>query len=57
MKIEFTKEEVEAIILAHTNKVVQTGNQPFNKVECGYSYIPDKISVIRQESEQQELPL
>lgn len=57
MKIEFTKEEVEQILLDHANRVVQTGNQPFNKVECGYSYIPDKISVTRQESEQQELPL
>lgn len=57
MKIEFTRKEVEQILLDHANKVVQTGNQPFNKVECGYSYIPESIYLSHQEPEQKELPL
>ncbi len=49
MKVEFTKEEVEQIILDHANKVVQTGDKPFNKVDCSYSYIPSTLAVVREE--------
>jgi hypothetical protein len=55
MKIEFTKEEIEQIILSHANSVVQTGDKPFNKVDCSYSYIPSTIAVVREEPEQKEL--
>ena len=57
MRIEFTKEEVEQIILDHANMLVQTGHLPFNKVDCSYSYIPSTVAVVREESEQKELPL
>ena len=57
MKIEFTREEVEQILLEHANRVVQTGDKPFNKVDCNYSYIPSTVSVVREEPEQKELPL
>ena len=53
MKIEFTKEEVEQIILDHANKVVQTGEKPFNKVETSYSYIPSTLSVVREEPKEE----
>jgi hypothetical protein len=49
MKIEFTKEEVEKIILDHANALVQTGDKPFNKIECSYSYIPSTLSVVHEE--------
>lgn len=57
MKIEFAKEEVEAILIEHANRVVQTGDKPFNKVDCSYSYIPSTVSVVRVEPEQKELQL
>ena len=57
MKVEFTREEIEQILLEHANRVVQTGNKPFNKVDCNYSYIPQTVSVIREEPKQEELPL
>ena len=57
MKVEFTREEIEQILLEHANRVVQTGNKPFNKVDCSYSYIPQTVSVIREEPKQEELPL
>lgn len=55
MKVEFTREEVEQILLEHANRVVQTGDKPFNKVDCNYSYIPQTVSVIREEPKQEEL--
>jgi len=55
MKIEFTKEEVEQILLDHANKIVQTGDKPFNKVETNYSYIPSTIAVVREEPKQEDL--
>lgn len=51
MKIEFTREEVEAIVLAHANEVCKT-DKPFNKVDCSYSYIPDKVSVLHESKEE-----
>jgi hypothetical protein len=55
MKIEFTKEEVEAILIEHANRLVQTGDKPFNKVDCVYSYIPSTVAVVREEPKQEEL--
>ena len=55
MKVEFTREEVEQILLEYANRVVQTGDKPFNKVDCSYSYIPQTVSVIREEPKQEEL--
>lgn len=55
MKIEFTREEIEQILLEHANRVVQTGDKPFNKVETNYSYIPSTVSVVREEPKQEEL--
>jgi len=52
MKIEFTKEEVEAILLAHANQIVKT-EQPFNKVDCSYSYIPEKVSVLHEPTKEE----
>lgn len=54
MKIEFTKEEIEQIILKFANELVPNG-KPFNKVETNYSYIPSTIAVVREEPEQKEL--
>jgi hypothetical protein len=45
MRIEFTKEEIEHIILAHANALVQTGDKPFNKVETSYPHIPSTAAV------------
>jgi hypothetical protein len=53
MKIEFTDEEVKQILLDHANKVVQTGDKPFNKVDCNYSYIPSTVSVVREEPKEE----
>jgi len=55
MKIEFTKEEIEQIILKHANELVQTDGKPFNKVDCSYSCIPSTISVVREDPKQEEL--
>ena len=52
MKIEFNKEEVEKIILDYANTLMQTGDKPFNTVECSYSYIPSAISVVHEEPEE-----
>lgn len=53
MKIEFTKEEIEQIVLDHANKVVQTGDKPFNKVNCSYSYIPGIVAVVYEEPQEE----
>lgn len=56
MKIEFTKEEIERIILAHANALVKHYNGvTFNKVETSYSYIPSTIAVVHEEPKQEEL--
>lgn len=53
MKIEFTKEEVEQILINHANSIVQTGEKPFNKVDCSYSYIPATVAVVRDEPKEE----
>jgi hypothetical protein len=52
MKIEFSREEVEAILLAHANEVVKT-DKPFNKVDCNYSYIPDKVTLVHEPTKEE----
>lgn len=55
MKIEFTKEEVERIILAHANALVNHYNGvKFNKVETSCSYIPSVVSVVYEEPKEDE---
>lgn len=49
MKIEFTREEVERILVNHANNIVQTGDKPFNKVKCDYSHIPQTVAVVRDD--------
>lgn len=53
MKIEFTREEVEQIVLAHANNIVQVGDKPFNKIDCSYSYIPATVTVFREEPKEE----
>lgn len=53
MKIEFTKEEVERIILAHANALINNG-VTFNKVETSYSYIPSVVAVVYEEPKETE---
>lgn len=53
MKIEFTKEEVQQILINHANSIVQTGEKPFNKVDCNYSYIPETVAVVRDEPKEE----
>lgn len=48
MRIEFTKEEIEQIILKHANSLVQS-DKPFNTVETSYSYIPSTVAVTYEE--------
>lgn len=48
MKIEFTKEEIEQIILKHANSLVQS-DKPFNKVETSFSYTPSTVAVVYEE--------
>ena len=42
MKLEFTREEVEKIVLDHANKLVV--DQVFNTVDCHYSSFPVTLS-------------
>jgi hypothetical protein len=53
MKVEFTREEVEETILEHANRIVQTGDRPFNKVKCDYSHIPQIVAVVRDEPKEE----
>lgn len=53
MRIEFSREEIEAILLAHANEVVKT-DKPFNKVDCNYSYIPDKVTLVHESTEEKQ---
>lgn len=52
MKIEFTKEEIERIILAHANALIGSG-VTFNKVETNYSYIPSTVAVVYEEPKEE----
>ena len=43
MKLEFTREEVEKIVLDHANKLVV--DQVFNTVDCHYSSFPATVTL------------
>lgn len=43
MKLEFTREEVEKIVLDHANTLVQ--GQAFNTIGCKYSSIPSTVTL------------
>lgn len=45
MKLEFTKEEVELVLLDYANRLLDVGEKPFNAVSCGYSSIPATVVV------------
>jgi len=52
MKIEFTRAEIERIILDYANALVP--NAGFNEVSTSYSYIPTTVTVERKEQENVE---
>lgn len=45
MKLEFTREEVERVLLDYANRLLDVGEKPFNTVSCGYSNIPATVVV------------
>ena len=49
MKIEFTRAEIERIILDHANDLVLGAG--FNHVGTSYSFIPSTVTVERKEQE------
>jgi hypothetical protein len=50
MKIEFTRAEIERIILAHANAIAPY--EQFNHIEpCGYRTMPDGFVVSTKEDE------
>jgi len=49
MKIEFTRAEIERIILLHANTLVP--GYGFNEMEAKYSSIPSNITVSKKEKE------
>jgi hypothetical protein len=49
MKIEFTRAEIERIILAHANSLIE--GYSFNEIDTRYSNIPSIITVSKKEEE------
>ena len=49
MKIEFTRAEIERIILAHANTLIE--GYGFNEIETRYSNIPSAITVYKKEED------
>ena len=49
MKIEFTRAEIERIILAHANTLIE--GYGFNEIETRYSNIPSAITVQKKEED------
>ena len=50
MKIEFSRAEIERIILAHANSLVE--GYGFNEIETRYSNIPSAITVQKKEEDE-----
>lgn len=50
MEIEFSREEIEKIILDHVNEMFVVP-QTFNTVAVKYSYLPERITVSHQPKE------
>ena len=49
MKIEFTRAEIERILLAHANSLIE--GYSFNQLETRYSSMPSSITVSKKEEE------
>ena len=49
MKIEFTRAEIERVILAHANTLIE--GYSFNEIETRYSNIPSIVIVQKKEEE------
>jgi hypothetical protein len=49
MKIEFTRAEIERIILAHVNSLIE--GYGFDEVETRYSNIPSVVTVSKKEED------
>lgn len=49
MKIEFTRAEIERIILAHANSLIE--GYGFNEVDTRYCSIPSAITVCKKEED------
>jgi len=49
MKIEFTRAEIERLILAHANFLIE--GYGFNEIETRYSSIPSIVTVTKKEEE------
>ncbi len=49
MKIEFTRAEIERIILLHANTLIE--GYGFNEMETRYSSIPNSITVSKKEED------
>jgi len=49
MKIEFTRAEIERVILAHANSLIE--GYSFNEIDTRYSNIPSIITVSKKEED------
>ena len=49
MKIEFTRAEIERIILAHANSLIE--GYGFNEIETRYSNIPTIVTISKKEED------
>ena len=49
MKIEFTRAEIERIILAHANSLIE--GYGFNQIETRYSSMPSSITISKKEED------
>jgi len=49
MKIEFSRAEIERIILAHANSLIE--GYGFNEMEAKYSSMPSTITVSKKEED------
>jgi hypothetical protein len=49
MKIEFTRAEIERIILAHANSLIE--GYSFDEIETRYSNIPTLVTVQKKEED------
>lgn len=49
MKIEFTRAEIERIILAHANTLIE--GYGFNEIDTRYSNIPTIVTVSKKEED------
>jgi hypothetical protein len=50
MKIEFTRAEIERIILLHANTLIE--GYGFNEIDTRYSNIPSMVTVSKKEEDE-----